>query len=34
MFKKLILLAIAAAVVIAFRNAVADKGGSYDPAAN
>lgn len=34
MFKKLFFLAIAAAVVIAFRNAVADKGGSYDPAAN
>ena len=32
MFKKLFLLAIAAAIVIAFRNAVADKGGSYDPA--
>lgn len=31
MVKKLFLLAIAAAVVIAFRNAVADKGGSYDP---
>ena len=34
MFKKLLLLAIAAAIVIAFRNAVADKGGSYDPAAD
>ena len=34
MSKKLVLLAVAAAVVIAFRNAVADKGGSYDPAAH
>ena len=34
MFKKVFLLALAAAVVIAFRNAVADKGGSYDPDAN
>ena len=32
MFRKLLLLAVAAAVVLALRNAVADKGGSYDPA--
>ncbi len=32
MLKKVLLLAIAAAMVVAFRNAVADKGGSYDPA--
>ena len=32
MFRKLLLLGVAAAIVIAFRNAVANKGGSYDPA--
>jgi hypothetical protein len=30
-FRSLLLLALAAAVVIGLRNAVADKGGSYDP---
>ncbi|GAA3520338.1 hypothetical protein GCM10022234_15040 [Aeromicrobium panaciterrae] len=33
MLKKLLLLAVAAAAVVAYRNAVADKGGSYDPGA-
>ncbi len=33
MLKKVFLLAMAAAIVIAFRNAVADKGGTYDPGA-
>jgi len=32
MFKKVFLLAVAAAVVVACRNATANKGGSYDPA--
>lgn len=31
MFRKLLLLTIAAAIAVAFRQAVADKGGSYDP---
>jgi hypothetical protein len=30
-FRKLTLIAVVVAVVIAVRNAVADKGGSYDP---
>ncbi|MGA8986835.1 hypothetical protein [Aeromicrobium sp.] len=30
--RKLVLLLLMAAAVVAFRNAVADKGGSYDPA--
>ncbi len=32
MFKKLLLIAAAVGIALAFRNAVADKGGSYDPA--
>lgn len=32
MFRKLLLLVLAAGIAIAFRNATADKGGSYDPA--
>jgi len=31
-FRKLALLAAIVGGVVAFRNAVADKGGSYDPA--
>ena len=34
MFRKLVLIAIAAATVIVIRKAVADKGGTYDPDAN
>lgn len=33
-FRKLILIAAAIGIAIAFRNAVADKGGTYDPATN
>lgn len=33
MFRKLLLLALAVGIAIAFRNATADKGGSYDPVA-
>lgn len=29
--RKLILIALLIAVALAFRNAIADKGGSYDP---
>ncbi len=31
-FRNLMLIAAVVAIVIAIRNAVADKGGSYDPA--
>ena len=31
-FRKLALIAAVVGIAIAFRNAVADKGGSYDPA--
>ncbi len=31
-FRKLLLLTALIAIVVAVRNAVADKGGSYDPA--
>jgi hypothetical protein len=31
-FRKLFLIAVVIAAVVAVRNAVADKGGSYDPA--
>ena len=30
-FRKLLLVSALIAVAVAFRNAVADKGGSYDP---
>jgi len=31
-FRKLILIAVVIAGIVAIRNAVADKGGTYDPA--
>ena len=30
--RRIVLLGLAAGIVVAVRNAVADKGGSYDPA--
>ncbi len=33
-FRMLLLITAVVAIVIAFRNAVADKGGTYDPMAN
>ncbi|WP_255489009.1 MULTISPECIES: hypothetical protein [Aeromicrobium] len=32
-FRRILLLTAVLAAVLAYRNAVADKGGSYDPAA-